>query len=76
MYSHLLFQELITDIINYFRGRSNPRMEVTRGDYVQRSFYYRISDVLNTCISMIVQYKRRHSIEERRDLWQLKIRLD
>ncbi|HPF08742.1 MAG: hypothetical protein PHU99_07825 [Candidatus Cloacimonetes bacterium] len=37
---------------------------------------YRISDVLNTCISMIVQYKRRHSIEERRDLWQLKTRLD
>jgi len=38
--------------------------------------YYRISDVLNTCISMIVQYKRRLSIEERRDLWQMKIRLD
>jgi len=38
--------------------------------------YYRISDVLNTCISMIVQYKRRHSIEAIRDQWQLKIRLD
>jgi len=36
--------------------------------------YYRIADVSNTYISMIVQYKRRHSIEERRDLWQLKSR--
>ncbi|HPI26293.1 MAG TPA: hypothetical protein PLO57_07510 [Candidatus Cloacimonadota bacterium] len=29
----------------------------------------------NTCISMIVQYKRRHSMEARRDQWQLKIML-
>ncbi len=38
--------------------------------------YYRITDALNTCIKMIVQYKRTHSIEVRRDQWQLKIRLD
>jgi hypothetical protein len=38
--------------------------------------YYRITDVLNICINQIIQYKRRPSIEERRDQWQIKIRLD
>ncbi|MFA7136715.1 MAG: transposase [Bacteroidales bacterium] len=38
--------------------------------------YYRITDVLNICINQIIQYKRRPSIEERRDQWQIKIRLN
>ena len=53
-------------------------LQYVKKDWVRPKdfIYYRISDVLNTCISMIVQYKRRLSIEERRDLWQFKIRLD
>lgn len=38
--------------------------------------YYRLTDVLNTCINQIIQYKRRPSIQERRDQWQIKIRFD
>jgi len=33
-------------------------------------------NVLNTLMGMIVQYKRRHNIQARRDQWQMKIRLD
>ena len=38
--------------------------------------YYRICDVVGTCLMLIVQYRRRPNIIERRDRWQTKIRLD
>ena len=38
--------------------------------------YYRICDVVITCLMLIVQYRRRPNIHERRDQWQMKIRLD
>ncbi len=38
--------------------------------------YYRICDVVVTCLMLIVQYRRRPNIQERRDRWQIKIRLD
>jgi hypothetical protein len=38
--------------------------------------YYRIAEVIATCITLFIQYKRRPNIQERRDRWQTKIRLD
>ncbi|MCB5259735.1 MAG: hypothetical protein LHW48_04570 [Candidatus Cloacimonetes bacterium] len=38
--------------------------------------YYRICDVVATCLMLIVQYRRRPNIQETRDRWQMKIRLD
>ena len=38
--------------------------------------YYRICDVVITCLMLIVQYRRQPNIHERRDRWQTKIRLD
>lgn len=38
--------------------------------------YYRITDVISTCLMLVVQYRRRPNLQERRDRWQTKIRLD
>jgi len=38
--------------------------------------YYRICEVVATCLTLIVQYRRKPNIQERRDRWQMKIRLD
>lgn len=74
----LYFVYKCKDYINILAVGFPKLLQYVKKDWAKPKdfIYYRISDVLNTCISMIVQYKRRLSIEERRDLWQLKIRLD
>jgi len=43
---------------------------------VKEFSYYRSSEVVGTCLMLIVQYRRKPNIREIRDSWQLKIRLD
>jgi len=43
---------------------------------VMQFSYYRICEVVATCLTLVVRYRRRPSIEERRDRLQRKIRLD
>jgi len=43
---------------------------------VKEFCYYRISEVVGTCLMLIVQYRRKPNIQEIRDRWQLKVRLD